>query len=287
MQSRNVTLTAVQRRQLEQLIVSPASRSRMATRAKIVLLAADGISNTSIAKSTGTSLPTVAKWRGRYARSGLNGLVDQSRSGRPRVVDRDMIIAETLRPPPPAAGVQVWSSRALGAHLGVGDATVARVWREYGISTLSRGVFGFATDPEIRASAVDVRGIYLSSAARAVILRVGPSPVGEPMAGPMAYGHGVVRFARDAVDVHGDAVRVVVDGGRAPGAWADAGCRVHVASSTDLWLNLLSVWCRSWWLGAPADDLSHLPHHVRGLLGAEREWSDALIWCRGDHLPSS
>jgi transposase len=55
-----------------------------AQRAQIVMLAADGVSNTEIASCTGISRPTVIAWRVRYEESGIGGLVDRPRSGRPR-----------------------------------------------------------------------------------------------------------------------------------------------------------------------------------------------------------
>jgi len=63
-------------------------RAGFARRARIVLLAAAGISHTEIAERMGVSRQTVVTWRGRHERSGLAGLADQPRSGRPRRVDR-------------------------------------------------------------------------------------------------------------------------------------------------------------------------------------------------------
>ena len=75
---------------------SSSLRAGLAQRARIVLLAADGMSNTEIAERVGVSRPTVIEWRGRYQRSGLAGLDDQPRSGRPRAVDHEAILAATL-----------------------------------------------------------------------------------------------------------------------------------------------------------------------------------------------
>jgi len=77
---------------------SSSLRAGLAQRARIVLLAADGVSNTEIAKRVGVSRPTVIDWRTRYGRSGMTGLDDEPRSGRPRQVDHDAIITATLTP---------------------------------------------------------------------------------------------------------------------------------------------------------------------------------------------
>jgi len=56
-------------------------------------------------------------WRDRYAGSGLKGLADEAKSGRPRTVDRNAILSTTLTPPPKRLGVTHWSSRLLAAEL--------------------------------------------------------------------------------------------------------------------------------------------------------------------------
>ena len=143
-----------------------------AQRARIVLLAADGESNVRIAELVGVSRPTVTAWRARYERSGLAGLEDQPRSGRPRKTDHRDIVAATLKPPPKKLGVTHWSSRLLGRHLGLGDATVARAWREYGVQPWRAETFKFSTDPELVAKVVDVVGLYLAPPQNAVVLWV-------------------------------------------------------------------------------------------------------------------
>jgi hypothetical protein len=90
---------------LESWTRSSSIRAGLAQRARIVLLAADGVSNTEIADRVGVSRPTVIGWRDRYVSSGVKGLEDERRSGRPRRVDRANILAATLRPPPAGLGV--------------------------------------------------------------------------------------------------------------------------------------------------------------------------------------
>jgi transposase-like protein len=141
-------------------------------RAEIVLaiVCGDGVSRA--ARRLGVSRPTVIKWRDRFAADGLEGLGDLPRSGRPKMIDDAQIIAATLEAPPAKLAVTHWSSRLLGKHLGIGDATVARAWRAYRVQPWRQGTFKFSTDPELEAKVRDVVGLYLDPPRNAVVLCV-------------------------------------------------------------------------------------------------------------------
>ena len=130
-------------------------------RARIVMAIADGAGTTGAARIVGVSRPTVIKWRDRFAANGIAGLDDEARPGRPKTVDDAAILAATLEAPPESLAVTHWSSRLLGRHLGVGDATVARASRRYGVKPWRRETFKFSTDPELVAKVRDVVGLYL------------------------------------------------------------------------------------------------------------------------------
>jgi transposase len=157
---------------LESWTRSSSIRAGLAQRARIVLLAADGVSNTEIADRVGVARQTVISWRDRYASSGVTGLVDEQRPGRPRTVDRAKILAATLTPPPKSLGVTHWSSRLLGPRLGIDHATVAAVWTEYGVKPWKADRFTFSTDPELEAKVTDIVGLYLAPPENAVVLCV-------------------------------------------------------------------------------------------------------------------
>ena len=144
----------------------------LAQRARIVLLAGEGLSNTAIAEKVGVSRPTVITWRSRYLAKGMAGLWDEPRSGRPRTVNRARVIATTLRPPPKKYAVTHWSSRLLARHLGISDATVAAIWREAGVQPWRAESFRFSTDPELVGKVTDVVGLYLAPPQNAVVLCV-------------------------------------------------------------------------------------------------------------------
>ena len=141
-------------------------------RAEIVLAIAAGDGVSGAARRLGVSRPTVIKWRDRFARDGIAGLGDLPRTGRPKTIDDAQIIAATLEPPPAKLAVTHWSSRLLGKHLGIGDATVARAWRAYRVQPWRQGTFKFSTDPELQAKVRDVVGLYLDPPRNAVVLGV-------------------------------------------------------------------------------------------------------------------
>lgn len=135
-----------------------------AKRARIVLLAADGVANSRIAELVGASGNTVLGWRERYEQRGLNGLADLPRPGRPRELDHRQIVTETLKPPPKKLGVTHWSTRLLAERLGVSNGTIARAWRSYGIKPWKAESFRFSTDPELVGKVTDICGLYLGVA---------------------------------------------------------------------------------------------------------------------------
>jgi transposase len=163
------------RSKLEGLTRSLTVSAGPATRARIVLLAADGMPNTEIAMRTGTSRPTVLKWRGRYDESGIDGLDDDPRPGRAPVIDEVAVLAETLADkgkPPQHLGATHWSTRLMGNRLGISFASVARIWRKWGIQPHRVETFKFSTDPELETKLRDVVGLYLDPPAGAVVVSV-------------------------------------------------------------------------------------------------------------------
>jgi transposase len=163
------------RARLESLTRASTVSAGLATRARIVLLAADGVPNTDIADRTGTSRPTVLKWRGRYEDSGIDGLYDEPRRGRAAVIDEIAVLAETLADkgkPPAHLGVTHWSTRLMAARLGISFASVARIWRKWDIQPHRVETFKFSTDPQLELKLRDVVGLYLDPPAGAVVVSV-------------------------------------------------------------------------------------------------------------------
>jgi transposase len=158
--------------QLTRLVRASSARAGLAQRARIVLLASEGMLNADIAERVGVSRPTVNRWRARYTDGGVAGLVDEDRPGRPRTIDQRQIVAETLVPPPASLGVTHWSSRLLAARLKVNHVTITKAWKEFGIRPWKAETFKFSTDPELVAKVTDIIGLYLHPPENAIVLCV-------------------------------------------------------------------------------------------------------------------
>jgi transposase len=155
---------------------SSSIRAGLARRARIVLLAADGLGTGDIVRQTGVSKPTVIFWKRRYAAEGIGGLEDRPKPGKPRTTDDVAVVLATLEPPPQRLGVTHWSSRLLAAELGLSNVKVAKVWREHGLQPWRTESFKFSTDPQLEAKVRDVIGLYLNPPDKAVVLCVDEKP---------------------------------------------------------------------------------------------------------------
>ena len=163
------------RKRLADLARLPSVPSGLAKRARMVLLAADGVPNAQIARAVGVSRPTVIGWRERYELGGIKGLEDEPRSGRPPEISEADVIAATLASdgrPPARLGITHWSARFLAAELGISFASVARIWRKWGIQPHRIETFKFSTDPQLEAKLRDVVGLYLAPPDNAVVVSV-------------------------------------------------------------------------------------------------------------------
>ena len=87
----DVTLTPELRDQLTAMVRSRSLPQGLTRRARIVLMAAEGMTNSAISTAVGLSRPSVIKWRKRFIDQGLMGLYEELRPGAPRTIDDDQI----------------------------------------------------------------------------------------------------------------------------------------------------------------------------------------------------
>jgi transposase len=115
----------------------------------------------------------VVDWRARYDAGGIRAVDDQPRSGRPPEIDEIDVVVATLADDgraPPHLGVTHWSARLLDAELKISFATVARIWRKWGLQPWRTETFKFSTDPELDAKIRNVVGLDLHPPEKAVVL---------------------------------------------------------------------------------------------------------------------
>jgi transposase len=167
-----VQLPAEDRAELTRWTRMSSLRAGLAQRARIVLLAGEGVGTNEIVERVGVSKPTVIAWRKRYAADGIAGLEDRPKPGRPAQIDEVAVVLATLDPPPDKLGVTHWSSRLLGEQLGISNVWVAKIWRKWGLQPWRRETFKFSTDPELEAKVRDVVGLYLNPPDKAVVLSI-------------------------------------------------------------------------------------------------------------------
>jgi putative transposase len=84
-------LSDEEKKQLESIVRSRSLPYGLITRARIILLAAQDISNRAIAEKVGLSVQSVCKWQKRYNQHGLSGLYDEIRPGRPRSISDEQV----------------------------------------------------------------------------------------------------------------------------------------------------------------------------------------------------
>jgi transposase len=125
------------------------SANAVAMRSRIVLAAADGLSNTAIAAKLDVSVGTARKWRSRFVADRLDGLLDEPRPGRPRTVEDEQVeavITRTLETTPKDA--THWSTRSLAAELGMSQSAVSRIWRAFGLQPHRQDSWKLSKDPQ-------------------------------------------------------------------------------------------------------------------------------------------
>jgi transposase len=144
-----ITLSESDREKLELIASRPKSSQREAIRARIILTCAVGTpQNIEVAEDLGVSTQTVGKWRERFAQNGLEGLVDAPRSGAPRTISDkkvEEVLTRTLEAPPKER--THWSRRRMAREMGIGQDSVGRIWRTFGVKPHVVKGFKLSKDP--------------------------------------------------------------------------------------------------------------------------------------------
>ena len=168
------------RSELERIVRAVSSEVRMVERARIVLDAAEGRTAQEIAGEVGCSLPTVVKWRGRYARHGIEGLRDAPRSGRPLThgpETRALLIAKACtRPEPSEEGArrERWTYRELGEEVGMSESQAHVILSRAEIKP-HRTAYWIMSDfskPEFEERLGEICGLYLDPPENVLVVSI-------------------------------------------------------------------------------------------------------------------
>lgn len=167
-----IVLDDSERQELEKLSRGRRVSVRLAERAKIILLAAKGLDNHGIAAALGITRQKAGRWRTRYAKFGLSGIEkDAPRPGRTPTITEELkreIVRKTIEEKP--ANATHWSRSLMAKEVGISDASVGRVWREYGLKPHLVETFKISNDPQFAEKLEDVVGLYLNPPENAIVL---------------------------------------------------------------------------------------------------------------------
>jgi len=173
-QAAGVKLKKTQMQQLQSLARAGTTPQRVAQRCRVVLLAGRGVSNSSIARQTGLSRPTVIAARAEFARGGIEALRQPQRRKRVRPVltaELEQRILDTTLKSRSATATH-WSVRQLARHLGISRMMVQRVWQRYEIQPHRVEKFKLSNDPKFEEKVRDIVGLYLNPPDQALVLSV-------------------------------------------------------------------------------------------------------------------
>jgi putative transposase len=142
-------------------------------RAQIILMSAQGLTNTVIAKRVGLSIRMVGIWRQRFIDQGLMGLYDQPRPGAPRSISDEQVaelIKKTLKKKP--KGATHWTCRSIAKETDLSKSTVQRIWSAFNLQPHRQKHFTLSTDPYFVEKVRDIVGLYLNPPDKAMVLCV-------------------------------------------------------------------------------------------------------------------
>ena len=168
-----LVLTEEERKTLENWTRRRKTAQALAMRSRLVLLCAEGMSNQEVARRLRVCGATVCKWRGRFVRARIDGLLDEPRPGAPRSItdgEVERVVTMTLETLPKNA--THWSTRSMAAASGLSQTAVARIWRAFSLQPHRVETFKLSKDPLFVEKVRDIVGLYLDPPERAMVLCV-------------------------------------------------------------------------------------------------------------------
>jgi transposase len=169
-----ISISTADRERLERLVRDRNTPQKVVWRARIVLLASDGLTAGAVAAAVGKSVLTVRRWRRRFAAKGVDGLLkDATRPSRVKPLTPEKIkqvVHITLHEKPPNA--TQWSLRSMAKAADVSYSSVQRIWQAHGLKPHLIETFKLSRDKNFAAKVEDVVGLYLNPPDKALVLCV-------------------------------------------------------------------------------------------------------------------
>jgi len=168
---RELALSEDESRELQLLARRPKSAQALALRARIVLACAEGRGNREVAALLRVTPVTVGKWRRRFLRSRVAGLLDERRPGAPRRISDEQVgavITATLEAL--AEGSNRESTRRMAAKTGLSQSAIVRIWRAFGLQPYSGKGLKIASDLHLEERDYGVAGLYFDRREHIVVL---------------------------------------------------------------------------------------------------------------------
>jgi len=169
-----IALDRKARRELEQLLTDGNTAQKIAKRARIVLMTADGHGVVAIMREVGVSKTTVWRWQDYFAEAGVDGLI-KGRSKPPgrkplSAAMKLKVVEKTVKERP--ANATHWSVRSMAEEMGISHTSVQRIWAEHGLKPHLVRSFKISNDPDFVAKVEDIVGLYVDPPEKALVLSV-------------------------------------------------------------------------------------------------------------------
>ena len=172
--SEPITLTGEERSELEEMTKSRTLPAGDVFRSRLILLLAEGLPYRTIEERLDTTAPTIARWRSRFMKQRVAGLLEVRHPGqKPSVITPALqarVLAATRRKP--SDGSTHWSCRKLAQQLNISKDAVQRIWHNAGLKPHRLERYMASDDPDFESKAADIIGLYLEPPQHAAVFCV-------------------------------------------------------------------------------------------------------------------
>jgi transposase len=169
-----VRLSIAEQQEIHGWLAAHGTPQQVALRSRIVLAAAEGGSDSAIARQQQVNRHTVTLWRQRFLKEGKESLweVAPGRGRKPTYGPEKIqaVVNATLRTKP--KGMTQWSCREMAESQGLSKSTVSNIWRSHNLKPHRVKTFQLSRDPKFLEKLTDVVGLYLNPPDKALVLCV-------------------------------------------------------------------------------------------------------------------